>query len=154
MTPKHGFTSRDDFDRWCSRHLPPGSYSMERVETILNVLRDMIHPSQFLKNEVSKLKESMESEPEVVPAEPAEVMDPEGAPKPKKEMSPAKKQKFARYRERVRQRRKAARIAARSKPDTEGSTEASSIEDEIRQAMDQKDVASLDDQSPIQESEE
>lgn len=135
LSPRYGFTGRDDLDRWCSRHLPPGSYSQERVETLLNVIRDMLRPSQYLLHEAAKLKESI-LPPEIKEDEaPAES---ESVPKPKKKLSPAKKEKFDRYRERVRQRRKDARAKASQEPSEVISSDA--LVDEIRLAMDEHDA--------------
>lgn len=117
----HGFTNKDDFDRWCSRYLPSGAYSMERVTTILNVVRDILRPSAYIKAEVTKLLESMEWA-KAVSDEPAveQPVSTEAAPKPKKKMSAKKKAKWDQYRERVRGLRK----AGRNKPAEEVSTAA------------------------------
>jgi len=105
-----GFSSKDDFDRWCSRYLPSGAYSMERVTTILNVVRDILRPSAHIKAEVAKLMDSMEWA-EAKPDEPMveQPVATEETPKPKKKMSAKKKAKWDRYRERVRGLRKAGR---------------------------------------------
>lgn len=157
LTPRFGFGTRDDFDRWCSRHLPPGSYSMERVETILSVMRDIYHPSSSLKDEVQKLEAALVAEPEASSAADEPEVPKEEPKKKKKPVSAARRAKWVRYRERVRDRQKERRSKKGEAVGNIGDSAAADpvndllvrndepavdpLVEELRQAMDARDAA-------------